>query len=106
MIEFVNGVKRYEGEYLDSIRYNYPQEGEGEEYDADGSRLIYHGHYWNSKRQGQGKLYRDGDVVYNGKWVMGYRLSAIVLSSMIILIVMIVMIIILLLLFFIWDLFY
>ena len=30
MIEFVNGVKRYEGEYRDSIKHNYPREGKGD----------------------------------------------------------------------------
>ena len=30
--EFVNRVKRYEGEFRNSIKQNYPREGEGEEY--------------------------------------------------------------------------
>ena len=96
MMEFVNGVKRYEGEYRDSIKHNYPREGEGEEYDSDGKSLIYKGYYWNGRRQGQGKLYQNGDVVYNGKWMKGYRLGTVVLSSIIALIVLIVLIIVLL----------
>ena len=96
MIEFVNGVKRYEGEYRDSIKHNYPREGEGEEYDTDGKSLVYEGQFWNNKRQGKGKLYRNGDVVYDGKWIMGYRLGTVVLSSIVTLIVMIALVIVLL----------
>ena len=76
MIEFVNGVKRYEGEYRDSIKYNYPREGKGEEYDIDGKSLIYRGYYWNGKRQGQGKSYKDRKKVYDGMWIWGYRLDS------------------------------
>ena len=98
MIEFVNGVKRYEGEYKDSIEHNYPREGKGEEYDTDGEGVIYQGQFENGKRQGQGKLYRNGDVVYDGKWLMGCRLNSIVLTSVITLIVTIALIVILFLL--------
>ena len=90
MIEFVKGVKRYEGEYRDSIKYNYPREGKGEEYGTDGKSLVYEGQFWNGKRHGKGKLYRNGDVVYNGKWIMGYRLGTFVLSIIVALIAMIV----------------
>ena len=96
MIEFVNGVKRYEGEFRDSIKHNYPREGEGEEYDTDGKSLVYEGQFWNNKRQGKGKLYRNGDVVYDGKWIMGYRLGTVVLSSIVTLIVLIALVIVLL----------
>ena len=95
MIEFVNGVKRYEGEYRDSIKHNYPREGKGEEYDTDGETVIYQGQFENGKRHGKGKLYRNGDVVYNGKWIKGYRLSTVVLSFIVALIAMIAMIVIL-----------
>ena len=90
MIEFVNGVKRYEGEYQDSIKHNYPREGKGEEYGTDGKSLVYEGQFENGKRHGKGKLYRNGDVVYNGKWIMGYRSKTVVLSYIVALIVMIV----------------
>ena len=95
MIEFVNGVKRYEGDYQDSIKHNYPREGKGEEYGTDGKSLVYEGQFENGKRHGKGKLYRNGDVVYNGKWIMGYRSKTVVLSSILALIVMIAMIVIL-----------
>ena len=85
--EFVNGVKRYEGKYRDSIKYNYPREGEGEEYDTDGKSLVYEGQFWNNKRQGQGKLYRNGDVVYDGIWLIGFELNHILFISMIVMII-------------------
>ena len=40
MIEFVNGVKRYEGEYRDSMTDGYLREEKGEEYDIDGEDMI------------------------------------------------------------------
>ena len=40
MIEFVNGVKRYEGEYRDSMTNDYCRERKGEEYDIDGEDMI------------------------------------------------------------------
>ena len=97
MTEFVNGVKRYEGEFRDSIKHNYPREGEGEEYDTDGKSLVYEGQFKNGKRQGQGKLYRNGEVVYNGKWIMGYRLGTVVLSSIIIVLIVLITFIVILL---------
>ena len=88
MIEFVNGVKRYEGEYRDSIKHNYPREGKGEEYDVNGKSLSYLGHFWNGKRHGMGKYYRNGEVVYDGIWMRGYRKSHVVLGYLIITVVL------------------
>ena len=84
MIEFVNGVKRYEGEYRDSIKYNYPREGEGKEYDVNGKSLAYLGHFWNGKRHGMGKYYRNGEVVYDGIWMRDNRKNRTVLIYLII----------------------
>ena len=76
MIEFVNGLKRYEWEYRDSIKQNYPREGEGEgeEYDIDGEDVMMV-IFWNGDRQGHGKLYGNSEVVYNGIWMKWYRLN-------------------------------
>ena len=90
MIEFVNGVKRYEGEFRDSMKDGYLREGEGEEYDTDGKSVIYHGHYWNGRKQGKGMGYRNGDTVYDGIWIKGYQLNNIVWISIIIMILSII----------------
>ena len=63
MIEFVNGVKRYEGEFRDSMTDGYLREGNGEEYDIDGKSVIYHGCYWNGKRHRKGLLYKNGKAI-------------------------------------------
>ena len=90
MTEVVKGVKRYEGGYRDSIKYRYPREGEGEEYGSDGKSVVYHGHYWNGKRQGQGILYRKGKTVYDGMWTNGLTLRVITWVSIILMIVSVV----------------
>ena len=83
MTEFVNGVKRYEGGYRDSIKDGYPREGKGKEYDTDGERVIYHGYYWNGRRQGKGIVYRKGTKVYDGMWMKGYRRSCFLMTCLV-----------------------
>ena len=78
---FANGVmtvlnndkKQYVGGFNDSIIFNYQREGEGEEYDIDGETLLYRGSYKKGKRNGQGKLYHLGNVVYDGEWIEGLQ---------------------------------
>ena len=89
MIEFVNGVKRYEGEYRDSIKHNYPREGEGKEYDVNGKSLAYLGYFLNGKRQGMGKYYQNGEVVFDGIWMRGFRKNRTVLIYLIITVILI-----------------
>ena len=88
MIEFVNGVKRYEGEYRDSIKHNYPREGNGKEYDVNGKNVIYQGQCWNGKRQGNGIVYENGKKVYDGMLMKGHRFDIFVLIVLIAMIVM------------------
>ena len=71
MIEFVNGLKQYEGEYKDSIENDYCREGKGKEYDMNNGSLIYNGSFSNGKRHGEGILYENGKIVYDGKWENG-----------------------------------
>ena len=73
MTEMLEGKKRYSGGYIDTFESNYQREGEGEEYDIDGKTLIYRGSIKNGKRNGQGCSYNDMQVVYNGKWIDGYK---------------------------------
>ena len=90
MTELVKGVKRYEGGYRDSIKHRYPREGEGEEYGSDGKSVVYHGHYWNGKRQGEGISYRKGKTVYDGMWINGLTLRAVTWISIILMIASVV----------------
>ena len=73
MTEMLDGKKRYSGGYIDTFESNYQREGEGEEYDIDGKTLIYRGSIKNGKRNGQGCSYKDMQVVYNGKWIDGFK---------------------------------
>ena len=50
MIEYKNGHKVYEGEYLDSINEGYPRNGKGIEFDEDGKTKIFQGNYKKNTR--------------------------------------------------------
>ena len=73
MTEFVNGVRQYEGEYKDSFEDNFPREGKGKEYDINNQSLVYNGSFSNGKRHGEGILYKDGKIIYDGKWDNGIQ---------------------------------
>ena len=83
MIEFVNGVKRYEGGFRNLIEWDYEREGKGKEYDVDGESVVYHGYYWNGKRQGKGIVYRKGRKVYDGMWIKGHRRSCFLMTCLV-----------------------
>ena len=73
MIEYSNGIRCYEGEYNNSLRLGYPPSGVGKEYGCDGQTLIYHGHFINGVRYGQGIEYRNMRIYYNGEWINGHE---------------------------------
>ena len=73
MIEYKNGARFYEGSYRDSINEDYPYEGEGKEYAADGVTLVYRGGYRNGQRHGKGLTYRRMRVKRKGYWVNGVK---------------------------------
>ena len=75
MTEYKDGVKQYEGEFINSVDSNYCRNGEGEEYDTDGKSLIYKGTIKNGKRSGRGKLFENKKLVYDGKWVKGFKIA-------------------------------
>ena len=56
----------------------------------NGKSLAYLGHFWNGKRHGMGKYYRNGEVVYDGIWMKGYRKNRIVLGYLIITVMLII----------------
>ena len=86
MTEFVKGVKRYEGEYRNSIESGYPREGGGEEYDVDGEGVSYHGWYLKGKRHGRGIAYRRGRRVYDGMWFKGLRFRPLLVVSLVLMV--------------------
>ena len=61
-----NGKIVYTGGYLDSMDNDYPREGKGKEY-KDGE-IVYDGHYHMNEREGKGKSYMNGMLVYDGEW--------------------------------------
>ena len=90
MTEYRDGKKRYEGEFADSFELNYQREGVGEEYDNDGEALIYVGGLKNGKRNGQGKMYKNTRLEYDGEWIMGLKKSHFYTYMALILVFMIV----------------
>lgn len=66
MIEFVNGMRRYKGGYLNTIESDYARHGMGEEYGRDGC-IVYEGEYDNGKRPSDMKLYcmNNCECLYN-----------------------------------------
>ena len=71
MVEYKNGTKRYEGEYANSMRYNYERNGKGKEYSKNGKTMIYQGIFVNGKRNGRGTSYHNRKVKYDGEWING-----------------------------------
>ena len=90
MTEYRDGRKRYEGEFANSFELNYQREGIGEEYDNDGEALIYVGGLKNGKRNGQGKMYKNTRLEYDGEWIMGLKKSHFYTYMALILVFMIV----------------
>ena len=79
MTEYKDGKKCYSGGYIPSLKLNYPRQGEGEEFDIDGETLLYKGHITNGIRDGYGKLFEHNQVVYDGKWKKGIKMTRYVL---------------------------
>ena len=76
MVEYENGVKRYEGDYMDSVEHNYPRHGIGEEFESNGKVRSFKGNYKNGKRYGKGISYKHGKASKERKWVKGHSKSA------------------------------
>ena len=73
MVEYENGVKRYEGNYMDSVELNYPRHGIGEEFESNGKVRAFKGNYRNGKRYGKGITYKHGKANKESKWVHGHN---------------------------------
>lgn len=62
-----SGAKRYEGEYLDKKSLNYPAQGQGKLF-KDGV-MVYKGAFKNGLREGGGCSYYPNHVLmYDGEW--------------------------------------
>ena len=72
MIEYNDGQKCYEGGYLESYELDYPRNGDGEEYGADGKTLLFKGSYNNGRKHGKGKSYKNNEIKRKTVWLAGY----------------------------------
>ena len=54
MIEYENGVKQYEGEFVDSLVMNYKRHGNGIAYEKNGKAVKYKGEFCLGTRHGKG----------------------------------------------------
>ena len=73
MVEYINGVKYYEGEFMDSLNLNYIRSGQGKEFDANGRSVIYQGSWFNGKRHGKGTSFQNRKRDYDGEWINGRK---------------------------------
>ena len=70
MIEYDNSDNIiYKGSYVDDYAKDYEREGIGKQY-VNGE-LVYKGEWKRNKREGQGKTLKNGIAVYEGKWKEG-----------------------------------
>ena len=73
MIEYDNGGhKVYEGGYKGDYESGFMRNGEGKEYDGDGSDMVYGGEFVNGYYNGNGISIKNGFVCYKGEWKYGY----------------------------------
>ena len=92
MTEYYRGSKIYEGEYINSILFNYPRNGYGKEYNTVTKNVIYEGYFFNGKRNGIGKSFNHQEIIYDGMWIDGktkfgyyfYKILATVIGAVII----------------------
>ena len=73
MTEFRNGVKFYEGEFIDSFYLDYIRNGQGKEFGVNGKTMIYRGNFVNGKRHGRGAVYKNKKIAYDGEWIHGRK---------------------------------
>lgn len=61
-----NGDEIYKGEYLNDRQQNYPRNGQGKEYEE--GKIVYDGFWKKNKKEGQGSSYKSGRALYVGEW--------------------------------------
>ena len=62
-----NGLKVYEGGYKGEVESEFVRDGEGDVFDSN-DELLFSGHWKNGKREGEGKMFRNGALYFKGKW--------------------------------------
>ena len=73
MIEYHNGIKRFEGTFYGDFDSGYYRIS-GEEFDNRGN-VVYVGDYCNNKRCGFGMSIRNDAMEYEGEWSFGFHAS-------------------------------
>ena len=96
MIEYENGVKVYEGGFLNSLDENYPRNGSGTEYDTDGKSILFKGMYKDNVRNGMGMSYKNGKPCSSEKekWIMGRSLKNRLMIQLLKIVILLVVLII------------
>ena len=96
MIEYENGVIVYEGEFLNSLKENYPRNGSGTEYDTDGKSILFKGMYKDNVRNGMGMSYKNGKPCSSEKeeWIMGRSLKNRLMIQLLKIVILLVVLII------------
>ena len=72
MTEYKDGVKRFQGEYINDITLDYPRNGKGEEYDKDGKTLLFKGSFMCGKRHGKGIVYSTNVIKTKRNYILGH----------------------------------
>ena len=72
MTEYKDGVKRFQGGYINDLTLDYPRNGRGEEYDRDGLVLLFKGTYLCGRRHGKGIVYRNNMIKTKRKYIWGH----------------------------------
>lgn len=70
MTEFINDVKRYQGNYKQKPWMKIVREGKGTWYDKDGTTVIYCGEFKRGLYHGEGN-YSKGKIKLGGDWMFG-----------------------------------
>lgn len=66
----INNCIVYKGQFKDSFDSDYPCDGYGDQFNANG--LVYSGMFSNNQRSGRGKYYLNGIKRYDGLWEGDY----------------------------------
>ena len=72
MTEYNNGLKVYEGGFLNSLELYFPRNGKGVEFGKDGKTKIFEGTYKCGKRHGRGAKYNNGLAGKRKRWIIGH----------------------------------